>query len=567
LWPAIGLTTLLWVLRWVPGLFAEQTQTTRMLGFLGPLACTVLIIAWWLLSSRVPVRERLLGMGGIVLIVVVTTVLSDETMRQGYDTIGSAWGMTAFVVGFVAAHRLHERGRLGIALLAAFLGFGLGTLVRSEGVWGDFRSERHWRWERNPEERILDDLSQQDRPDLVPGLGYESLAEAEWPGFRGPGRDAVVPGITLAEDWSLDPPRELWRIRVGPAWSSFAVVGRHLFTQEQRGDNEVVVSYDAATGAEIWAFAYSSRFWEGQGGVGPRATPSLSAGRLFAFGAEGLLHRLEPATGGLVWQADVRTDAVREPPMWGFSSSPLVVDDLVIVHAGGEGDRGVLAYDADTGALRWGAPAGKHSYSSAQLSMVAGTRCVLIVTDDGLTLIEPIDGSVLGHYEWKFQYRVLQPLRFSESSLLINTRFEGTRRLDLSREGGKLVAQERWTSRAMKSDFNDYVAHQGYLYGFDINFLAGVDLETGERRWKGGRYGHGQLLLLPDADQLLVASETGELVLVRANPEKHVELTRIKVLNGKTWNHPVLVGAHLYVRNSEEAVGLELPVDSLDPSP
>ena len=258
------------------------------------------------------------------------------------------------------------------------------------------------------------------------------------------------------------------------------------------------------------------------GGVGPRATPTLSEGRLFTLGAEGLLHRLDPATGGVVW-------------------------------------------DADSGKLRWGAPAGGHSYSSPQLSTVAGTRSVPVVTDDGLTLIDPADGSVLWQYEWKFDnYRVLQPLVISDSSLLMSTGFGvGTRRLDLSREGGQFSATERWTSRGMKPDYNDYVAHEGYLYGFDVSILACVDLETGERRWKGGRYGHGQLLLLPDADQLLVTTETGDLVLVRADPEKLNELARIEVLDGKTWNHPVLVGNRVYLRNAEEAVGLEVPVTGL----
>ena len=568
--PAVFLLMLLWVLRWIPRLFAEQTPTTRMIGFLGPLICVLLILIWWLFLSRVPVRERLLGAGGIVLIGGVTTALSDETMQQGYGTIGSAvpWGMTAFVVGFLIAHRLRDRRRLGIALLATLLGFGFWTLVRSEGVWGDFSTEHHWRWEKTPEERILDDLARQDHHlDADPSADLGAFVEAEWPGFRGPGRDGVVPGVILAEDWSVDPPRELWRIRVGPAWSSFAVASGRLFTQEQRGDEEVVVSYDAATGAEVWAYSYSSRFWEAQGGVGPRATPTLDAGRLFTLGAEGLLHRLEPGTGELVWQADLRRDAGREPPTWGFSSSPLVVDDLVIVHAGGEGDRGVLAYDAESGEPRWGVPAGGHSYSSAQLSTIAGRRTVMMLTDAGLTLIDPSDGSVLWRYEDEFQYRVLQPLlvpeaslSLSESSLLMSSRFEGTRRLDLRREAGALLAEERWTSRAMKADFSDYVAHRGYLYGFDVNILACVDLETGERRWKGGRYGHGQMLLLPDADQLLVVAENGDLVLVRADPEKLDEITRVEVLRGKTWNHPVLVDGRLYLRNSEEAVGLELPV-------
>jgi len=559
IWPAIALLMLLGILRWVPELLGEQNLTTRLTLILGPLICILLILGWWLFLSRIPARERLRGMSGLALIMILTMALSDESMQQGYGFIGNAipWGMAAFVVGFLAGHWMGNRHRTGIALLAALLGFGFWTLVRSEGVWGDFSSERHWRWEEAPEERILADLAGRDRADIAPGLADGSAAEAEWPGFRGPGRDAVVPGITLAEDWNATPPRELWRIRVGPAWSSFAVAGRRLFTQEQRGDHEVVVSYDAATGAELWAHAYPSRFWEAQGGVGPRATPTWSAGRLFTLGAEGLLHRLEPTTGELVWQADLRSDAGREPPVWGFSSSPLVVDDLVIVHAGGEGGLGLLAYDTDSGRLRWGAFAGEHSYSSAQLLTISGIRSVAIVTDAGLSLMEPADGRVLWRYLQPFQYRILQPLLISESSLLMSSRFEGTSRLDLNREGGRLTGHERWASRSMKADFSDYVAHQGYLYGFDVSILACIDLETGERRWKGGRYGHGQLLLLPEASQLLVTTETGDLVLVRADPEEFDELTRIEVLHGKTWNHPVLVGPYLYLRNSEEAVGLE----------
>ena len=321
------------------------------------------------------------------------------------------------------------------------------------------------------------------------------------------------------------------------------------------------MAYDTETGAELWAQAYPSRFFEAMGGVGPRATPTLSGGMLFTLGAEGLLHRLDPVTGEVVWQADLRQDAEREPPIWGFSSSPLVVDGVVIVHAGGESDRGVLAYGIDDGQVRWGAPDGGHSYSSPQLSQVAGQLQVAQISDDGLALLDPADGSVSWRHEWPHNsYRVLQPLLVGDSTVLMSTDFSGTRRLDLRREGDGLTAEVRWTSLAMKPTFNDYAVHEGFLYGFDPNILACVDMETGERSWKGGRYGNGQLLLLSDADQLLVLSEKGDVVLLRTNPERLEELTRFKVLDAKTWNHPVLVGDRLYVRNAEEAVALEMPL-------
>ena len=559
LWPALALLVLLWGLKYLPLLFAEPPMPVFMATFFGPASCALLVVVWWLAGSRATWREKLAGVGGLVLIFFSTVLLAHPTMR-GFPIINTVlpWGATAFVAGLLASRWLPAVPRTAVGLLAAAVGFGGWTLVRMDGVWGDFEAELAWRWRQTAEERFL---AERTSPSGGATL-VESVAEAEWPGFRGARRDAVVPGLALAEDWDSRPPRELWRIGVGPGWSSFAVAGRRLFTQEQRGELEAVVAYDAETGAELWAHEYPSRFFEAMGGVGPRATPTLAGGMLFTLGAEGLLHRLDPATGAVVWQADLRQDAEREPPTWGFSSSPLVVDGVVIVHAGGEGDRGVLAYGVDDGRVRWGAPAGGHGYSSPQLVRVAGRRSVALVSDAGLSLFDPADGTVGWTHDWQHNsYRVLQPLVVGESTLLMTTDFNGTRRLDLRREGDGLVAEERWTSRAMKSTFNDYAAHEGFLYGFDPNILACVDLETGERQWKGGRYGTGQLLLLPEADQLLVMAEQGDVVLLRTNPERLDELTRVKVLDAKTWNHPVLVGDRLYVRNGEEAVALEMPLD------
>jgi outer membrane protein assembly factor BamB len=559
LWPALVLAALIWGLRSMPAMVDELSPAVFMVAFFGPAVCALLILVWWLAASRATRREKIAGAVGLLALLVVGTALSHPSMR-GFGTLGSAipWGFTAFVAGLLAARWVKPDRRTAVALLAAAAGFGFWTLVRAEGVWGDFRAERAWRWQPTAEERFL---AERQAGAAGPTVAA-ALAEAEWPGFRGPGRDSVVAGSTLAEDWTARPPRELWRIRLGPGWSSFAVAGRRLFTQEQRGELEVVAAYDADTGAELWSHESRSRFFEALGGAGPRATPTLARGMLFTLGAEGLLHRLEPTTGEVVWQADLRDDAAREPPPWGFSSSPLVVDDLVIVHAGGEGDRGVLAYGVEDGQLRWGAPAGGHSYSSPQLSLIAGRTTVPMVTDAGLTLLDPADGAVLWRHEWPFeQYRVLQPLVIGDATLLISTGMGvGTRRLDLRRDGDGLAAEERWTTRGLKPDFNDYVAHEGFLYGLDPNILACVDLETGERQWKGGRYGHGQLLLLPDADQLLVLTEAGAVVLVRAAPTGLEELSRLEVLDAKTWNHPVLVGDRLYVRNGEEAVALEMPL-------
>ena len=530
-----------------------------MAAFFGPLICSLAILLWWVAASRATWRERVFGLLGFLALGVLGFFIGDPTI-QGYGTLGALqWAASAFVVGLVASRWIRPDKRALVGLIAVAVVFGYWALIRMDGVWGgDYKAQRSWLWSPTAE----DDYLAARQGGGGGGNLAEPLAVSEWPGFRGAGRDGVVPGVVLAEDWQARPPRELWRIQVGPGWSSFAVAGRRIFTQEQRGELEAVVAYDGESGVELWAYEYPSRFFEAMGGVGPRATPTLADDMLFALGAEGFLHRLEPETGEMVWQADLRRDSQREPPTWGFASSPLVVDGLVVVHAGGEGDRGVLAYGVDDGRLRWGAPAGGHSYSSPQLSRVAGERAVAMVTDAGFTLYDPADGSVVWQHEWQIDnYRVMQPLVVGEATLLIGTgQGIGTRRLDLRREGSGLAAEERWTSRGMKPDFNDFVAHEGSLYGFDPGILASIDLETGERQWKGGRYGAGQLLLLPDASQLLVIGEKGNLVLVRATAERHEELTRMKVFEAKTWNHPVLVGDRLYLRNAEEAVALAMPL-------
>ena len=390
----------------------------------------------------------------------------------------------------------------------------------------------------------------------------DGIEDSQWPEFRGPKRDGTVPGLVLDTDWKAHPPTEQWRRRVGPGWSSFAVAGRLIFTQEQRGNVEVIACYDADTGAERWIHESPARFWESVGGAGPRATPTLKDGSLFAAGATGLVHCLNPSTGAVIWERDLAKDAARQPPMWGFASSPLVVGDLVIVYAGGADDKGVFAYDVKSGEPRWSVAAGDHSYSSPHRATIAGRDVVLMLTNAGLSAIDPALGKNAWTYDWKFQgYRAIQPLVVGESGILLGTGMgTGTRRVDITIAEATPEFRDRWTSLEIKPDFNDYVAHRGSLYGFDHNIFACIDLETGKRNWKKRGYGNGQVLLLPDADQLLVLTETGEVVVVRADGKNLEELARIKVLNDKTWNHPVLVGNRLYVRNAEEAVCLELPL-------
>ncbi|MCH8215418.1 MAG: PQQ-like beta-propeller repeat protein [Planctomycetes bacterium] len=560
-WPAILFVFLIWGLRIGSRLADEPSFGVLMAGFMGPCLVSLLILLWWIFFSRALIKEKLIGALGLIIIIVLTTALSHKTVF-GFGTMIYAvpWGMTAFAVVITCARRRYP-ARTALALLAALIGFGYWDLVRTDEIHGDFKAVQNWRWEPTAEERFLETLATRaPTPDVE---SREPLASPEWPGFRGADRRGEQSEVVLVEDWQTHPPREIWRVRVGPGWSSFSVAGNRLFTQEQRGDDEVVVCYSARDGSELWTHQDVSRFWETIGGAGPRATPTIAGDGLYTLGANGLLNRLDPLTGRLVWQCDLRKDAGRNPPEWGFASSPLVTHGLVIVHAGGTDDKGVLAYDETTGELRWSAPAGGHSYSSPQLSMVDGKECVLMLTNKGIRFVEPETGDVIGNHVWEFkQYRVVQPLVVAGSSVLLGTPMGmGTQRVDARWDGEQFVTETGWISKRMKPYFNDFVSHDGFLYGFDNNVFACVDIRDGEKKWKQGRFGHGQVLLLPSGGQLLVISEQGELVLLRASPDSFSELGRHKVLSGRTWNHPVVVGNRLYVRNGVEAACFELAIN------
>jgi outer membrane protein assembly factor BamB len=237
----------------------------------------------------------------------------------------------------------------------------------------------------------------------------------------------------------------------------------------------------------------------------------------------------------------------------------LVVDDLVLVAVSGH----LAAYDLASGAPRWTAPARGVSYSSPHLATIDGVAQVLLLSSVGVASFAPTDGTLLWENTWK-GYPIVQPAVMPTGDVLISvTESSGTRRLAAARGAGGWTVQERWTSNGLKPYFNDFVVHKGHAFGFDGNILACIDLEDGKRKWKGGRYGNGQLVLLADQDVLLVLSELGELALVGATPDQFTEFAKFPAMEGKTWNHPVVAGDVLLVRNGEEMVAFKLPLAGL----
>ena len=565
-WPALFLVALMIVTRYGPACLEGGASSYWMVAVFGPLLCSLLLVIWWLTASRATWKERVFGFLGLISSLAVTIKLVEPTMRgAGTINLTAPMGMMVFALGATWLRKHRPTMRTGVALLLALASFSFSLLLRNEGMTGDYALSLHWRWSQTPEALMLAGRKPESvAPVKSPEAGdiTAALLNPEWPGFRGADRAGCSHGPQISTNWTAQPPRQLWKIPVGPAWSSFAVAGRLLFTQEQRGPNETVVCYEAETGREVWNQPIEARFDEPLGGPGPRATPTLAEGGLFVTGTTGHFLRLNPVTGAIVWKQNLKEIAGREAPMWGFAASPLVTRSTVIVHAGGPGDKGLLGFDFASGALRWSAADGDHSYSSPQLNSILGEELVLMLTNDGLLLIDPATGKQRLNYEWKFgNYRALQPSVVGDDTILLPTGMNtGTRAIRITKTNGQLAAEELWTSRNLKPDFTDLVIHAGYAYGNDGGIFTCIDLKTGERKWKGGRYGKGQVLLLEKSGLLLVAAENRRVVLLRADPKEHAEVDSFKALEGKTWNHPVVVGDKLYLRNSQEAACYQLPL-------
>jgi outer membrane protein assembly factor BamB len=346
-----------------------------------------------------------------------------------------------------------------------------------------------------------------------------------------------------------------------------AVVGDRLFTQEQRGDTEAVVCLDTATGHEVWSHEDRARFWDGVSGAGPRATPAFDGGRIYSLGGTGILNCLDAATGKRLWTRNIAEESGASVPGWGFSGSPLVTGPLVVVYAGGPNEKGLLAYRADTGQTVWHAAAGQMSYSSPQLVSLGGQEQILMLSDGGLFAVDPASGKSL----WTAGTPTpgaplsLQPHALNDSQILATSPADfGLALVDLTRTGDTWEAIKRWGSGEIHPSFNDFVICKGYIFGFNEAIFACLDIENGKRRWKKGRYGHGQVVLLAEQELLIVLAETGDVVLLTTNPDRLEEIGRFKAIEGKTWNHPAIAHGRLYVRNAEEMACYELATSARD---
>ena len=462
----------------------------------------ILLVIWWTFFSRAPTRLRL----------------------------SVTYGLTGAFVVFVA-------------------------LVRTRGMTGDLVPIFEFRWAKHQSLPAVQTNS------AAAVQRSNDLTNADFPQFLGPDRDGVLSIPRLDTNWTSRPPGIVWRQRIGAACSGFTVVGNIAITQEQRGEDECVVTYDLTSGRQFWLHSGKARYDTVTAGEGPRATPTVVSNRIITFGATGILNCLELASGRLVWTRDVVSESGGKVLEWGCTSSPLVLNGLVIVH-GGEGARHSLhAFRLKDGELVWSGGVAKPSYASLSFVTLAGIPQVLAFNHGLITSHDPATGETLWQRPWGNGNVVCSsPVLVGTNRVLFSSGYSvGAELLEISHDAARgHSAKTVWKSIRMKSKFGHLFARDGFLYGLDDGIFACVNLADGSQRWKEGRYGHGQGLLV--GDLYLLMGESGEIILLRPTPDAPNELARFRVFGSRTWNPMALSGDMLLVRNDHEAVCLQLPV-------
>jgi len=466
-------------------------------------------------------------------------------------------------------------GAFGL-LVAAFVGFF--ACFRVKEFSGDMVPHVVWRWQPSAEQKAAEYWKSQASP--TPASNNKTVSTAtpsqkvadfpvqpgDWAQFEGPNRDGIAHGVRISADWEHQPPRQIWKHPVGAAWSSFAVAGGRIFTQEQRGSGESLVCYDANSGKQIWEHTDSNqRFSNPMAGTGPRATPTVSGSRVYEYGASGILNCLDPHDGRVLWSQNTVEEAGVRVLQFGMSGSPLVYDNLVVVNPGGPRTKpdgtetsghALVAYDRITGKQVWAGGDYRAAYASPILATIDGVRQIVIYDAVGAGGYDANTGKELWRSpEWtnQFDNNCAQPIIVADGSIFLSSGYgTGSMLLDVKKSGTTWSATPRWTApNKFKLKFNTGVMRDGFVYGLDEGILACLDLKTGRIKWKAGHYEYGQVLLLDNV--LLVIAENGDLALVEISPGGGHEIARVHAIDGKTWNHPAISGSRLFVRNGEEA--------------
>ena len=379
-----------------------------------------------------------------------------------------------------------------------------------------------------------------------------------WTNFRGPKRDGRYDEATVSTHWPANGLPVVWKQPVGVGHASFVVADGKAYTIEQRRSQEVVAAYDLNNGHELWTQKWNAEFTDSTGD-GPRSTPTWDQGRLYALGATGELRCLDANSGAVIWGKNILSDNQSKNLPWAQAASPLIVDDKVVVLPGGAHGKSVVAYNKMTGAPVWKVLDDQQAYVSPMLVELAGRRQIVVVSSFRVVGLAPENGALLWSYAWDTDngINVSQPIMVDRNRFFISSGYgKGAALVEVKGSGNSYTASTIWENKNMKNKFNSSVLHDGYIYGLDEGILVCLDVNTGERKWKDGRYGYGQVVLA--GNHLIVTSDQGDVALVNASPDKYTEVARFTALTGQTWNYPAIAGGKLLVRNSNEMAAFDI---------
>lgn len=390
-------------------------------------------------------------------------------------------------------------------------------------------------------------------------LAGVALAAADWPQYLGPQRNGVYTGPPLASSWPAGGPRKVWEKKIGQGFAGPVVAGDRLILFHRVGREEVVDAFDARTGDVRWHYAYPTNYRDDFGfDEGPRAVPVVTNNRVFTFGAEGQLHAIDLATGKKIWSVDATRRFNVRKGFFGAAGSPLVEEGRVIANIGGtDGDKGagIVAFNADTGAVLWTATSHEAGYSSPVGATLGGKRVAVFLTRRGLVGLDPASGSVLFEKMWRSRsassVNAATPLVVGDL-IFISAAYE-TGATVMRLQGNEL--KELWASdEVMSNHYATSVSANGFLYGFHGRqeygpSLRAVELNTGKVLWNVDRFKAGTVTLA--GDRLVILRESGELMIATATPQAFKPLAEAKILPATIRATPALSDGFLYVRNTD----------------
>lgn len=406
---------------------------------------------------------------------------------------------------------------------------------------------------------------------------FASMAQAEdWPRWRGPRGDGSWQGPTLPQRWPEGGPRQVWRTTIGGGYAGLSVADGRLFAHDrltQPREVERVLCFDAASGKPLWTHEYPVAYGELSYGNGPRAAPTVLEGRVYALGALGHLHCLNVTSGEVLWRQDLVRDFKARVPEWGLSGSPVIFEDLVIVHAGGKDDACVLAFDRRSGERRWGSLSDEAGYATPVVIERDGEPELVVWTPSHVRGIGPRDGKP----RWEIPYKVTYGVSIAtpivrEGIVFVSGYWEGSKAIQLGENlaDAELLWEE---NRFLRGLMSQPLYRDGRVFLLEKEFgLTCFDLQTGEKLWDDGhkltpkgRNPQATLVWTGDEDRVLALNSEGELILARLTPEGYQEQDRAKII-GPTWVHPAYAGELAFARNDEELVCVRLvePGDATD---